>query len=104
MGEGSTPAPACKSTLRLTRTRHWPYAPRPSMRRLLACLAAVAAVVAAPARGGAYPLRVPLVPSPFEIDATGKLEFLDVERADSAGPYQNPQAKLRLHLTTDFAH
>ncbi|HUE38647.1 MAG TPA: hypothetical protein VMR29_04040 [Candidatus Binatia bacterium] len=74
------------------------------MRRLLACLAAVAAVVAAPARGGAYPLRVPLVPSPVEIDAAGKLEFLDVERADSAGPYQNPQAKLRLHLTTDFAH
>jgi hypothetical protein len=32
----------------------------------------------------------------------GKLEFLDVERTDSASPYQNPQGKLRLHLTTDL--
>ena len=73
------------------------------MRRLFACLATLASVVAAPARGGTFPLRVPLVPSPVQIDAAGKLEFLEVERVDSANPYQNPQGKLRLHLTTDFS-
>jgi hypothetical protein len=73
------------------------------MRRLFACLATLASVVAAPARGGTFPVRVPLVPSPVQVDAAGKLEFLDVERVDSASPYQNPQGKLRLHLTTDFS-
>jgi len=72
------------------------------MRRLLACLAAGVWMLAVPARGGTYPVRVPFAPSPVQIDAAGKLEFLNVERVDSANPYQNPQGKLRLHLTTDF--
>src|SRR6476619_6196268 len=50
----------------------------------------------------AMPLDVPFLPAGSRSDLDGKLEFLDVERADSDSPYQNPQGKLRLHLTTDF--
>jgi hypothetical protein len=71
---------------------------------MLACLVVAGAVVAIPARGGTYPVRVPFVPSPMEIDAEGKLEFLDAERVESKSPRQNPQAKLRFHLTTEFSH
>jgi hypothetical protein len=50
----------------------------------------------------AMPLDLPFLPAGSRSDLDGKLEFLDVERADSDSPYQNPQGKLRLHLTTDF--
>jgi hypothetical protein len=50
----------------------------------------------------AMPLHLPFAPAGSKTDLDGKLEFLDVERAESANPYQNPQGKLRLHLTTDF--
>ncbi|HSD09346.1 MAG TPA: hypothetical protein VLF14_00050, partial [Candidatus Binatia bacterium] len=39
----------------------------------------------------------------MKADLEGKLEFLDVERVESSSPYQNPQVKLRLNLTTDFS-
>jgi hypothetical protein len=74
------------------------------MPRSLSRLAAIACAVAATvAEAGAFPIRVPDSPVPVQADLEGKLEFLDVERIDSSSPYQNPQVKLRLHLTTDFS-
>ena len=63
-------------------------------------VAVLLCALAAPAL--AMPLRLPFAPPGAKADLDGKLEFLDVERTDSANPYQNPQGKLRLHLTTDL--
>ena len=74
------------------------------MNRRLACRFALAGLLASSsAVAGPYPVRVPLVPEPLVADLQGKLELLDVERTDSAGPYENPQAKLRLHMQTDVS-
>jgi hypothetical protein len=64
-------------------------------------VAALLCVLAAPS-ALAMPLRLPFLPEGSRADLDGKLEFLDVERTDSQSPYQNPQGKLRLHLTTGF--
>jgi hypothetical protein len=64
-------------------------------------VAALLCVLAAPS-ALAMPLRLPFLPEGSRTDLDGKLEFLDVERTDSQSPYQNPEGKLRLHLTTDF--
>jgi hypothetical protein len=74
------------------------------MPRLLSRLAAVACALATTVGAAdAYPIRIPGLPTPVQTDLDGKLEFLDVERVDSSSPYENPQAKLRLHLTSDFS-
>src|SRR5262245_8683591 len=74
------------------------------MPRSLSRLAAIACVLAATAGGAeAYPIRIPGSATPVQTDLSGNLEFLDVERVDSSSPYQNPQAKLRLHLTSDLS-
>jgi hypothetical protein len=74
------------------------------MPRSLSRLAAIACVLAATAVGAeTYPIRVPGFATPVQTDLGGDLEFLDVEPIGSSSPYQNPQAKLRLHLTSDFS-
>jgi len=65
--------------------------------------ALVCVLVVCDARADVYALRIPQVPRPIVADLEGKLEFLDVERAQSSSPRQNPQAKLRLRLTADFS-
>ncbi len=67
-----------------------------------ASLPRVAVLLCAFAAPNAFAMQLPFAPPGSKADLDGKLEFLDVERADSANPYQNPQGKLRLHLTTDF--
>jgi hypothetical protein len=71
-----------------------------SLYRLAAAACAVAVTVA---EVGAFPIHIADSPVPVQADLEGKLEFLDVERTDSSSPYQNPQGKLRLNLTTDFS-
>lgn len=74
------------------------------MLRARSRIVAICGVLAASAaKAGMYPMQVPLVPQPFSIDVEGKLEFLDVERTDSASPRQDPQGKARLRLTANLS-
>ena len=66
-----------------------------------ASLPRVAVLVCALTASSARAMPLSFLPAPLRADLDGKLEFLDVERADSS-PYQDPQGKLRLHLTTDL--
>src|SRR5215813_6455785 len=64
-------------------------------------VAVLFSVLAAPS-ALALPLDLPFLPAGSRTDLDGKLEFLYVQPTDSQSPYENPQGKLRLHLTTDF--
>lgn len=69
----------------------------------LAFVAIAGGLSALPAAAATYDLPLPGAVKRLEIDVGGSLEFLDAERVQSSSPYENPQGKLRLRLSTDLS-
>ena len=70
--------------------------------RLARRIALVAAFAGSSAVAEMYPAQIPLLGEPSKIDVQGKLEFQDVERAQSSSPYENPQGKIRLRVIAEL--
>lgn len=74
------------------------------MQHSLRCFAVAACLVAASsAEAGLYPTRTGFLPDQLQADLEGKLEFLYAQRTDFSSPRQDPQARLRLRLTSDLS-
>jgi hypothetical protein len=74
------------------------------MRAASLAFVAIAGALSAPvATAATLTLPLPATTKPLEVDVGGSLEFLDAERVQSSSPYENPQGKLRLRLSSDLS-